>query len=538
MFKSRKQKETQILASQKAVKDTEFDFERIALYFLNCEKKECFQVLKDETLNDLDFEELFMYLDRTSSKIGQQYLYHSLRTIPNGPKRLEQQELLIDQLQSDVSLSNTAILEVNKLNGESSYFIQRLIFGDAIDKPKWFWIIPILCLLSSVSFLTMFFYPVFTLVFLGFLLLNGIIHYWNKNNILTYANTIPQLIKMNQVHKELMRFNVIANDHEKNQESSAELDKLTRLAVFFKWEAKLSSEFGQLADLFLELLKGAFLIETILFFRLTNRLAKQKEAILQVFMTVAKVDVALSISTFRNSLPYYTKPNISKKSKRLDSTDLYHPLTVNPVSNSIITENDKSILISGSNMSGKTTFIRTIGINVLLGQTINTCCAKSFEFPKIAIHSAVRISDDLVNDTSYYYQEVKTIKQMIDRSLEGSANLFLLDELFKGTNTTERIASGKAVLSALNSGPNIVFASTHDLELTEFLSTEYSYYHFTEHVENDMLTFDYKLKPGKLIKTNAIKILEINGFPKSVTDEARALSKQMTQMKQDQTKVD
>lgn len=534
MFKSRKQKEIQILANQKAVKETGFDFERIAQYFLHSDKKEAFQVLKDETLSDLDFEELFMYLDRTSSNIGQQYLYHSLRTIPKGPKRTLQQELLIDKLKANKSLSDAAILQIHKLSGSGAYFIERLIFGAAIVKPKWFWVIPILCILSTSSFLAMFFYPVLALVFLGFLVINSILHNWNKNNIMTYANTIPQLIKMNQVCKELTRLKVIENDKGQNQKAVAELDKLARLAVFFKWEAKLSSEFGQLADLILELIKGAFLIETILFFRLISRLTKQKEAIHQVFKTVAKVDMALSISSFRNSLPYFTKPTLSEKRKRLSGTNLYHPLTVNPISNNISIDNDKSVLISGSNMSGKTTFIRTIGINTLMGQTINTCCAEQFELPQIAIHSAVRISDDLVNDTSYYYQEVKTIKQMIDYSLEGSANLFLLDELFKGTNTTERIASGKAVLSALNSSPNIVFASTHDLELTEFLSEEYTYYHFTEHVENDLLIFDYTLKPGKLVNTNAIKILEINGFPKSVTDEARALSKQMTQIKKSQ----
>jgi len=178
-------------------------------------------------------------------------------------------------------------------------------------------------------------------------------------------------------------------------------------------------------------------------------------------------------------------------------------------------------------MSGKTTFIRTVGINMILAQTINTACAEEMTIPRIKIHSAIRITDNLLDETSYYYEEIKTIKIMIDECESGYQNLFLLDELFRGTNTVERISSGKAVLSYLNLEENLVFASTHDLELTEFLSKSYNYFHFAETIENGLLSFDYKLKDGKFTTTNAIRILEINNFPKEITEEAKALAKQI-----------
>jgi DNA mismatch repair ATPase MutS len=182
-------------------------------------------------------------------------------------------------------------------------------------------------------------------------------------------------------------------------------------------------------------------------------------------------------------------------------------------------------------MSGKTTFIRTIGINAILAQTINTACAKKFTIPKIKIHSAIRITDNLLDESSYYYEEVKAIKKLINESESEDQNLFLLDELFKGTNTVERISSGKAVLSYLNQNDNIVLAATHDLELTEFLRDSYKYLHFTETIENDKFSFDYKLKEGVLINTNAIRILEINDFPKQLTEEAKAIAKQFRNAK-------
>jgi DNA mismatch repair ATPase MutS len=178
-------------------------------------------------------------------------------------------------------------------------------------------------------------------------------------------------------------------------------------------------------------------------------------------------------------------------------------------------------------MSGKTSFIRTIGINVITGLTINTCFAKHISIPRIRVFSAIRISDDLMNDKSYYFEEVLTIKEMIENGIQGKPNLFLLDEIFKGTNTIERISAGKAVLSSLSGNGNIVLVSTHDIELADLLREKYELYHFSEIVNEKNVDFDYKLKDGKLKNRNAIRILQINNYPESIIKEAIELSKKL-----------
>ena len=315
------------------------------------------------------------------------------------------------------------------------------------------------------------------------------------------------------------------------QKSNNSISKISRLAIFFKLETKLTSELGQIAEFLLELIKASFLLEPILMFKIIKKLELKRAEISQVFNAVAQVDVALSISSFREALPYYSFPDITKKEKLFYASEVYHPLISNPVANNIELSDGKSVLISGSNMSGKTTFIRTIGINVILSQTINTACAKQLIIPKLKVHSAIRITDNLLDDTSYYYKEVKTIKKMIGESESEYQNLFLLDEIFRGTNTVERISSGKAILSYLNRKDNFVFVSTHDIELIELLSKNYNYLHYVESIENDFITFDYKLKNGKLMNTNAIRILEINKFPKEITEEAKTLAKQIGKLK-------
>ena len=116
---------------------------------------------------------------------------------------------------------------------------------------------------------------------------------------------------------------------------------------------------------------------------------------------------------------------------------------------------------------------------------------------------------------------------MLKESVNGEKNLFLLDEIFKGTNTVERISAGKSVLSALAKYENKVLVSTHDIELTEMLSNEYELYHFSETINNKTVGFDYKLKEGKLKNRNAIRILEINDYPKEVVREAMEISKNL-----------
>jgi hypothetical protein len=531
MFRSRKRKNQEILQNYKRAKSSEFDFERVVLLFSNTDETDAHQIIPYSTLQDLDFEELFMYMDRTCSKIGQQYLYTNLRTIPKTKKRSLHYEKIIKYLNDNPEIKESCVLEISRLNKHGAYFLHSLFLGKNIAKPKWFWIIPLLFGLSVATLLLSFLFPVFLLVFLPILSVNFIFHYWNKKNILTYSNSIPQLLILNQVAKALLRSGVLLDIDSEIQMSIDSTNKIAKKAIFFKWESQLNSEVGQILEFLLDLIKASFLLEPIFMFKIIGDLELKKTKIGNVFNAVAQVDVALSISSFREGLPYYALPDITQKKKSFYASEIYHPLLLKPVANTIDLSDGKSVLISGSNMSGKTTFIRTIGINTILAQTINTVCAKQFITPRLKVHSAIRIADSLLDDTSFYYKEVKTIKKMLAESESEHQNLFLLDELFKGTNTVERISSGKAVLSYLSREENLVIVSTHDIELTELLSNTYNYFHFVESIENDLLTFDYKLKDGKSMNTNAIRILEINKFPNEVTEEAKILAKQIGKIK-------
>ena len=147
-------------------------------------------------------------------------------------------------------------------------------------------------------------------------------------------------------------------------------------------------------------------------------------------------------------------------------------------------------------MSGKTSFIRTIAINLITAKALNTCFAHQYEMDlSFQLYSVIHTEDDLLEGKSYFFKEAENVKLIIEKGKEGG-NIIVLDELFKGTNTTERIAINMAVMSKLSECGNIVLASTHDLKLAELLNKEYEFYHFSESIENNKLLFDYKLKKG------------------------------------------
>lgn len=269
------------------------------------------------------------------------------------------------------------------------------------------------------------------------------------------------------------------------------------------------------------------LAEPVAYNKVVTLLKDKNRDIETVFRFVGLADCLSSVVFLRMSLPYYSLPEQPSGDVRVEANDMYHPLLENCVANTIRIEG-RSILFTGSNMSGKTTFIRTLGINILTAQTLHTAFARSMRLKSpVMIHAALMLSDSLADGKSFYLKEVESIRDMLSYSRTEYTNLFLLDEIFKGTNTTERIAAAKAVLSYLNTTSNIVVVSTHDTELGGFLANEYDLYHFCEKIIGDMLSFDYKLKSGNLYQRNAIRILEINDYPPSLIDDAYKVIRQI-----------
>jgi DNA mismatch repair ATPase MutS len=174
-------------------------------------------------------------------------------------------------------------------------------------------------------------------------------------------------------------------------------------------------------------------------------------------------------------------------------------------------------------MSGKSTFLRTVGINVCLAQAGAPVCAASFSWSWSRPACCIRINDSLDAGLSYFYAEVKRLKTILHATAdrESPPVLFLIDEIFKGTNNRERLIGSRSYINALAAGNGYGLVSTHDLELTDLDKEIPSLMnaHFQETVSNGALAFDYRLRPGSCPTTNALRIMQLEGLPVSSRKE-------------------
>jgi ABC-type multidrug transport system fused ATPase/permease subunit len=244
-----------------------------------------------------------------------------------------------------------------------------------------------------------------------------------------------------------------------------------------------------------------------------------------------ELDALISLGEFAGLHPEYHFPTIrpigNKHEVVFSATGLGHPLipAEKKVCNDLqINALGTLLIITGSNMSGKSTFIRTIGINLCLayaGGPVNATALITLPF---RLYTCIRINDSLGDGFSYFYAEVKRLKGLIvalEPASSGLPLLYLVDEIFRGTNNRERLIGSRAYIKALIGSAGVGLIATHDLELANLvkLNPLARNVHFQDDVTDGKLTFDYKLRSGPSLSTNALKIMRLEGLPVPEVDE-------------------
>jgi len=502
-------------------KKESFDFDSISKY-VDTVKDSKFHRLTDQTIEDIDFYGLFAFIDRTTSKVGQQFLYKKL--LEPTDNTTDQSEVLINLFSTDKQLREEVQLELIKLNNNGAYYISSLLKDKLLEKPKWFNLLILDIIIVAGLVALSFKFPVLIIALIVPVTLNIFLHYWNKNNTFQFLRSFPQLNNLIYLSKVLIKKG--NQFHDKSIEHSiSNLKSFQQKVAFINFDngTGIQSELSQIGTYLTELIKAIFLIEVFTLFRLTKELENKKASIQILFDYVGSIDSSISVASLRAGKIKTCIPTFIFCSKEFHAKGIFHPLIEDCVKNDLLI-NGKSILITGSNMSGKSTFLRTLAINSILAQTIYTCFADEFTSPILKQFSSIRIDDNLFDGKSYYFQEVNIMGSLLEQVESPYQNLFILDEVFKGTNTIERIAFAKAILSYLNRKENIVVVSTHDIELADMLDNEYDLYHFTELVEDNELHFDHSIKAGQLRTRNAIKILELSNYPADIIREARQIT--------------
>ncbi|WP_428328921.1 MutS-related protein [Mucilaginibacter sp.] len=482
--------------------------------------------------NDLDLNNIFNFIDRTNSKPGKQYLYKRLFTPDTNFESLLKFDKKIDALNMPRPDQERIELELAKLNSADAYFL-----ADLFLKEHELTIVPLMSLYIRFSgiaiiglIISLFIEPYLAcfMVLIALLIGNIALHYGVRNKISAYTRSLPQLIILHNVAKRLLK-KLNLEQNEQVRDSLTRLTGLNRTLNMVSFESKMAANPDNFSYAVYKFAKLLFLLEPLMFISSVKRINKYRSDIETIYNYVAEIDMLISIQSVRAGLPFYSKPVFYTENMQMDITDMFHPLIYNCVPNSIHTRTEEGVLITGSNMSGKTTFIRSIAINTLLAQTLYTTCTREYKAPLLKIQTSIRTTDDLGENKSYFQAEALSILDIINQSSEAEPvkSLIIIDEIFRGTNTIERIAAAKSVLTYLTDNKNFVFVSTHDLELAELLDNDYAVYSFEESVNDTRLVFDYKMKTGVLKNKNGIAILETIGYPETVVEDAYIVSEEL-----------
>jgi DNA mismatch repair ATPase MutS len=236
-----------------------------------------------------------------------------------------------------------------------------------------------------------------------------------------------------------------------------------------------------------------------------------------------QIEALISLANFAHVNPHYTFPEliaVDPNTKVFSAEAMGHPLIADEkkVRNNFNFETLGNVsIITGSNMTGKSTFLRTVGINLRLAYAGGPVDAQRMTVCLFRVMSSIRISDSLAEEMSYFYAEVRRLKKILIALEEKDDQpvFFLIDEILKGTNNIERYLGSKPYIRAISGKHGVGLVTTHDLKLNKLAEhlALISNLHFGDAINNGKFVFDYKLRSGPSTSTNALKILESEGFP-------------------------
>ncbi len=484
--------------------------------------------IDDITWNDLDMNRVFSRLNNTQTDIGEEYLYKLLRELSYNKEVLHKRNSLIEYFQTNSSEREKVQILLSQLGKLKHLYLSEYISGKrrGLGKSGLFYKI-----LSVAFILTPFIaavYPAAVILFFASMVLNVTMYFKARDQIVGHSQSLGYLVNMISTAKRIARlpYEQIKEFTDKLKKSSDKVKGISLNTIFFMFYTS--------QNYFLEIIKIFFLGEPITYHSIFRIIEKYRAEFETIYETLGELESLIAVASYRDSLEYYTYPDLEPcntiSNNKADNysndnytaeikfTELYHPLVEKPVANDFATS--KSVLITGSNASGKSTFLKSVAINAIFAQTIYTCLAREYRSCFFNIYSSMAINDNLQANESYYIVEIKSLKRIIQGINPRVPVLCVIDEVLRGTNTIERIAASSEIMGYIALSNCICLCATHDIELAQILYEKVDNYHFQEFFEEDNIAFDYKIYPGKASTRNAIKLLKILGYDEKMVEKA------------------
>ncbi|WP_338597648.1 MutS-related protein [Clostridium baratii] len=496
------------------IKKNKTDINYASNYFKNTKDDKKFYI-DDITWNDLSMDKFFLSINNTRTSIGDEFLYSIFRNISFNLDKLKCRDNLIEYFRKNSKERFDVQFILGRL-GKKENANLSFYFKNPMEVPKnriilyrTLQLLPLILLILIVFYPPAFFLLIISLVFNMWL--QGRLKKYNGYRVDDYM----YMIGMANAARKIYSLNLKeVNSKFPNIKENLNNVKNIKNKFINTTPAAANGEIG----IYSEYMKMFFLRDVIKYEKICRTVMENTKDFEEIYKFVGMIDSMIAISSYRDAIKNYCKP-VFTESKNLSFNEIYHPFIEEPVTNDGVI--DRSMLITGSNASGKSTFLKTVALNAITAQSIYTVFAKEYRSNLFRVYSSMALKDSIFKKESYYMVEIKSLKRIIDAINYDIPILCFVDEILRGTNTIERIAASSEVLKYFSSNNNcICIAATHDIELTHILEGHFDNYHFQEEIKNNDIKFDYKLYKGRATTRNAIKILDLIGYDKNIVKSA------------------
>lgn len=469
------------------------------------------------TWNDLDMDDVFDRINTCQSSVGEEYLYALLHRGLGENEELFRHGL--ELLGGNRELRISVCEKLKNLGSMNYNSVAETCFGKSLTLDeeneavyKWFPFLPF-----ALALLGLIFGGIgAALGFIAGCIINMVVYYKNSFKYAAEKGMMKYLSDMLYCCKTLGE----ASDDPLIFQLSEMFKPFERIAKKLAWINRLDGvQDSDIEAGFASYVKLVTFIDINGFFEVKRIAAENGEGLRQIYERIGLLDAVCAVLNFRGSCGTYCEPNFTD-SKEICFKGMVHPLIENAVSNDF--EMRENILITGSNASGKSSFVKAAAVNAVLAQSILTCTAESFSLRRCRVVTSMAVRDDICAGDSYFVAEVKSMRRIVEAA-QNEYCFCVIDEILKGTNTAERIAASVSVLTVLAGTGSLCAAATHDIELTDIMADKYRNIHFTERIEGSSVLFDYKVREGAARTRNAIKLMKINGFSDEIIDMAESL---------------
>jgi len=496
----------------------------VGMYWKRQSEKEDYHGVDSITWRDLSMDDVFHQINYTQTSVGSEYLYDQLHNIQLSGQ--QSNESLYELMEKDKELRNYLLFELKRL-GKRNYVNSSSYFHKEYQNFKhiWFYVLcsclPIVSIIIAIISL-----KTGVLLLITTMIFNIIIYYRNKLKLDSNLYGTSYVASIIATGKRLMKFKDKSFQPYSKEIRSA-IEPIRKFILFDKILA-LGKGTGDFEGIF-EYIRIIFLLDYISYYYMIRMLQKYKKEYEKLWEIIGELDSSIAVVFYRHIIQGYCTPNFIEQ-EELVFDNMYHPLIKNPVKNS--SHLNKTTLITGSNASGKSTYMKAVAVNSILAQTIHTVHSDSWIMKPSYIISSMAIQDNVIDGDSYFKAEIKSLKRIIQKIELNIPCLSFIDEILKGTNTVERIAASASIMNWLSKHQGMNLIASHDIELTTIAGDLYNNYHFHEIVQDDGVSFDYKIHSGPSTTKNAIKLLEVMEYPSPITELANALANEFEEKRE------